>query len=116
MNTDTSQVVAYYASSTASVLRVIAPKKLQRNQPEEMPAILLGRLAVDVAHQRRGLGAALLKHFLLKSQEVSTSVGVRLVLVHAKNHQAVEFYQHFGFKASTIDPFTLMMRVPPISQ
>lgn len=102
-------VVAFYASSTASVLRGSAPKQLRRNQPEELPAILLGRMAVDTDHIGCGLGAALLKHFMLKAIEVGASVGVRLLLVHAKDEEAKSFYGHFGFVESPIDSLTLMM-------
>jgi GNAT superfamily N-acetyltransferase len=111
---DSQQVVAFCASSTASVLRGDAPKGFGRNQPEELPAILLARLAVDVRHRQRGLGAALLKHFLLKAREVSESVGVHLVLVHAKNDDARSFYEHYGFARSPIDDYTLMLRVPRV--
>ena len=44
---ETNRVVGFYASSTASVLRSSAPKRFGRNQPEELPAILLGRIGVD---------------------------------------------------------------------
>jgi GNAT superfamily N-acetyltransferase len=107
-----NQVVAFYASSTASVLRSTAPGRLGRNQPDEIPAILLGRMAVDVEHQGAGLGAALLKHFMLKAMEVASSVGVRLVLVHAKNERAHSFYRRYGFVEAPIDPLTLMMLLP----
>jgi hypothetical protein len=59
---ETQRVVGFYASSTASVLRSSAPKRFGRNQPEELPAILLGRIAVDAKHKGRGLGAALQGH------------------------------------------------------
>ncbi len=102
-------VVAFYASATASVLRSSAPKKMQRNQPEEMPAILLARMAVDARHAGRGLGGALLKHFILKAIEVAQSVGVRILLIHAKDDEAKSFYMHYGFVDSPFDPLVLMM-------
>ncbi len=105
-------VVAFYASSTASVLRSSAPRRLARNQPEDLPAILLGRMAVDIRHKGQGLGAALLKHFTVKALEVAAAVGVRLLLVHAKDEEAKAFYQHFGFIESPIDSLTLMMPLP----
>jgi GNAT superfamily N-acetyltransferase len=111
---DSRQVIAFYASSTASVLRSEAPKLLQRNQPDELPAILLARLAVDLRHRGRGLAAALLKHFFLKARDVSESVGVHLVLVHAKDNDAGSFYEHLGFIQSPMDPYTLMLRVPRV--
>jgi hypothetical protein len=52
---ETGQVVAFYASSTASILRSSAPKKIGRNQPEELPAVLLARMGVDSRHQGRVL-------------------------------------------------------------
>lgn len=111
---DQSRVVAYYASSTASVLRATAPKSFGRNQPDELPAILLGRLAVDIQHQGRGLAAALLRHFLLKAIEVGERVGVRLVLTHAKDEEARRFYEHYGFVESPIDALTMMLVLPEV--
>jgi GNAT superfamily N-acetyltransferase len=102
-------VVAFYASSTSVVLRARATKRAARNQPDPIPAILLGRLAVDQRHQSRGLAAALLKHFIEKSLEVAELTGVRLLLVHAKDRQAREFYERYGFEPSPIDELTLML-------
>ena len=109
-DTETDEVVGYYASSTASVLRAIVPNALRRNQPEEMPAVLLGRMAVDHRHQGRGLGSSMLKHLFLKVQEISAVVGVRLILVHAKSEDARAFYEHFGFESSPQDRLTLVRR------
>jgi len=108
----TGRVVAFYASSTCSILRSEAPKAYTRNQPEQLPAILLGRLAVDADHTGGGLGAALLKHFMVKATEVAQLVGARLVLVHAKDEVAKGFYLHYGFIASPVDPLALMMLLP----
>jgi GNAT superfamily N-acetyltransferase len=105
-------VVAYYASSTASVMRAATPRRIAWDQPADLPAILLGRMAVDSRHQGKGLGAAMLKHFMTKAIEVSEIVGVRLVLVHAKDEQAKDFYRHHDFVESPIDPLTLMMLLP----
>ncbi|MGO9321608.1 MAG: GNAT family N-acetyltransferase [Solirubrobacteraceae bacterium] len=70
------------------------------------PAILLGRMAVDRRRQGNGLGAAMLKHFITKALEVSEIVGVRLVLVHAKDQQTSDFCRHHGFVESPIDTLT----------
>jgi GNAT superfamily N-acetyltransferase len=85
---------------------------MARRQPDEIPAILLGRMAVDSKHKGQGLGAALLKHFMLKAIEVANSVGVRVVLVHAKDDDARAFYKHYDFSESPMDPLTLMMLLP----
>lgn len=108
---DDERVVAFYASSTAVLLRASATRRAARNQPDPLPALLLGRLAVDQKFQRRGLGAALLKHFLLKSIEVADITGVRVLLVHAKDQPAANSYLQYGFEPSPIDDLTLMLLV-----
>ena len=113
---DGRRVVAYYASSTAVLLRASAPGRVARNQPDPLPALLLGRLAVDVAYQGQSLGAALLKHFLLKSLEVAELVGVRLLLVHAATPEATAFYRHHGFQPSPIDDLTLLLLVKDVGR
>ena len=112
--TDGDRVVAFYASSAAVVARSDATRRAARNQPDPLPAMLLGRLGVDRGHQGKGLAAALLKHFLLKALEVAALTGVRLVLVHAKDSHAASFYRHFGFEPSPIDDLTLMLLVKDI--
>jgi GNAT superfamily N-acetyltransferase len=111
---DGRRVVAFYASSTAVLMRNRATKRAARNQPDPLPAVLLGRLAVDAKYQGRGLAAALLKHFVLKSLEVAELTGVRLLLVHATNDTARRFYLRYGFEASPVDDMTLMLLVKDV--
>lgn len=113
--TDGTRVVAYYASSAAVLTRAEATGRAGRNQPDPLPAMLLGRLAVDREHQGRGLAAALLKHFLLKVLEVAEHTGVRIALVHAANDTAAGFYRHYGFEPSPVDDLTLMLLVKDIA-
>lgn len=112
---DAARVVGYYASSTAVVMRAEATKRAARNQPDPVPALLLGRLAVDRKHQAQGLAAALLKHFLLKSREVAEVTGVPVLLVHAKDEEAAAFYRHYEFEPSPIDDLTMMLLVKDIA-
>lgn len=111
---DGRRVVAFYASSTAVLMRSHATKRAARNQPDPLPAVLLGRLAVDTKYQGRGFAAALLKHFVLKSLEVAELTGVRLLLVHAKNDAARRFYLRHGFEPSPADDLTLMLLVKDV--
>lgn len=111
---DGQRVIACYASSTAVLMRSHATKRAARNQPDPLPAVLLGRLAVDAEYQGRGLAAALLKHFVLKSLEVAELTGVRLLLVHAKNDAAKRFYLRYGFEESPVNDMTLMLLVKDV--
>jgi GNAT superfamily N-acetyltransferase len=74
--------------------------------------VLLSRLAVHNDHQGQGLAAALLKHFILKAFEVSERVGVRVVLVHAKEDGVKAFYEKYGFIQSPLDPLTRFQLLP----
>lgn len=112
--TDNGVVVAYYASSTASIVRFEATKRAARNQPDPLPALLLGRLAVDRRHQGHGLGSALVKHFILKGVEVAQLTGVRVLLVHAKDEGAAAFYASHGFQSSPVDDLTMMLLVKDV--
>lgn len=112
--TDGTRAVAFYASATAVMARSEATSRAARNQPDPLPAMLLGRLAVDRHHQGKGLAAALLKHFLLKALEVAELTGLRVALVHAKDSQAAAFYRHYGFEPSPVDNLTLMLLIKDI--
>ena len=112
---DSQVVVGYYASATGSLIKSSATDKAKKNQPEEIPALLLARLAIDQKHQGQGLGQALLKHFVLKSLEISEIVGVRLLLVHAMDEAARDFYLHFNFEPSPVDHLTLMLLLSDIA-
>ena len=107
--TNGERVIGYYSSSAAAILRSESPRRAVRNQPDPLPALLLGRLAVDIEHQGRGLGRALLQHFVVKAAEVARITGVRVLLVHATDSNAAAFYRHHGFRPSPLDNLTLML-------
>ncbi|WP_414694626.1 GNAT family N-acetyltransferase [Phenylobacterium sp.] len=95
------QVVGYYAIATATAHRVGLPSaKLRRGMPEEVPLLLIGRLAVDRNFQGRGLGSALLVDALQRCAAAARIAGVRGVLAHAIDQEAVNFYARHGFIAA----------------
>ena len=104
-------VVAYYCLSTGSVGRNEMTGRLRRNMPDPIPVMILGRLAVDLAWQGHGIGAALLRDALLRTIQVSEIVGVKALLVHAISEQAADFYKKWGFDPSPINPKTLYLSI-----
>jgi len=106
-----NQVVAYYCLSTGSASRNEAASKLRRNMPDPIPVMILGRLAVDLAWQRHGIGAALLQDALLRTIQVSDIAGVKALLVHSISDQAAEFYKKWGFQSSPVNPKTLFLSI-----
>jgi predicted N-acetyltransferase YhbS len=76
-----------------------------------IPVVLLARLAVDRHEQGKGIGKGLLKDALLRSLNAAEAIGVRAVLVHAKDSEAVAFYSRFGFVPSPTDAAHLMVLI-----
>jgi len=66
-------VVAYYAWCMASLAVDTAPPRLRKGAGRyPQPVALLARLGVSIHHERRGLGAA-----LLRGQDIELSLSVR---------------------------------------
>jgi hypothetical protein len=63
----------------------------------------------DKAHQGKGLGRALLKDALLRTLQVSDIVGIRALIVHAKNDVTRQWYTEWEFEPSPTDPFHLFL-------
>lgn len=103
-------VRGYYSLTVGSVSHAAASERARKGQPRHpIPVAILARLAVDVGEQGKGLGSALLKDALLRIVGAADTIGIRAVLVHAKDDTARAFYEHFGFEASPTDPMHLMI-------
>jgi ribosomal protein S18 acetylase RimI-like enzyme len=103
------QVAAYYTIAAASILLVELPPEDAKRLPRypTLPAVRIGRLAVDQRFQGRGLGGALLVDATRRS--IQSPPAVYALLVDAKNDQAVAFYQRYGFRALASQPRTLFL-------
>jgi GNAT superfamily N-acetyltransferase len=108
-------VIAYYCFAAGAVRHGEAPKQLQRNMPDPLPVILLGRLAVDAGQHGRGIGKGLLRDALKRALEVSRHIGARAVLVHAIDDAAARFYERAGFTRFTTEPRTLFITIEAIA-
>jgi predicted N-acetyltransferase YhbS len=72
--------------------RIALPSaKVRRGMPEQVPVLLIGRLAVDQTFQGMGLGGDLLSDALRRCLAVSDIAGVRAVVVHAIDDAAMVF-------------------------
>ncbi|MTJ83803.1 MAG: GNAT family N-acetyltransferase [Telmatospirillum sp.] len=106
------RVIGYYAISTAMEQRLTLPTaKLRRDMPDEIPLLLVGRLALDQEWQGLGLGSALLSDALQRCLVASEIAGVRAVVVHAIDDEAATFYRHHGFLASPLGERALVMPI-----
>ncbi len=94
---DSMQVVGYYALSMGQVMAHEVTGAMRRNMPNYIPAVVLGRLAVDRSLQRQGVGQAMLNDVVRRALFASETVAARLVIVQAISTAAEEFYGSYGF-------------------
>ena len=87
------QVIAY---ATLSMGQILA-REVAGSMPRFIPAVILGRLAIDRTWQGQGLGRALLAEAVERSLRASREVSTRLLVVHAISPAAEMFYLHHGF-------------------
>jgi predicted N-acetyltransferase YhbS len=106
-----ARVVGYYTLAVGAVAHVEAPGRVRRNMPDPVPAMVLGRLAVDKAFQGRYIGAGLLRDAVLRTVQAAEIAGIRAILVHTISGSAKRFYERCGFVASPVDPLTVMITV-----
>ena len=111
VSTESGEVAGYYALAAGSVSHKISPGRIRRNTPDPIPVAVLGRLAKHIEHEGRGIGSGMLKDALLRTQQLSSDIGIRALICHAIDEQAKRFYLHHGFLVSPIEPMTVMLPI-----
>jgi GNAT superfamily N-acetyltransferase len=92
-----TRIIGYFTLSACEGIASDLPASLARRLPRNLPAVLLGRLAVDRQFQRRGYGGALLVEAIRRVALTATQIGIAGLFVDAKDDQAAAFYRKFGF-------------------
>ena len=110
------RVVGFYALAMGSVAAHHATGKIRRNMPDPIPVMIIGRLAVDKAFQKRGLGVALLRDSVLRTQQAAGIAGIRAILLHAISEDAKRFYERYGFTESPMHSMTLMISMADVNR
>jgi GNAT superfamily N-acetyltransferase len=80
-----------------------------------VPVMVLARLAVSAAWQGQRIGSGLLKDAVLRTLQAAEIVGLRAMLVHAKDADAAAFCARFGFEPSPTDPLHLFRLVKDLA-
>jgi GNAT superfamily N-acetyltransferase len=95
-----NNVQGYYTLSNASIARDLLPEDIKAKLPPsyaDLPATLMGRLAVDVKYKGQGLGKRLLIDAMKRSYETSTTIDSMAVVVDPLDEDAEQFYVKYGF-------------------
>jgi predicted GNAT family N-acyltransferase len=93
---DSGAIAGYYTLSMNCVLLKDLPEDIRKHLPRypDIPAALLGRLAVDSRYKGRGLG----EHLLMDAMKrcLDSEIAVFCLIVDAYE-DAVKFYASYGF-------------------
>ena len=105
----TGRIAGFVAMSASSIERALMPKSRQRRQPDPVPVLLLGQLAVDKDFQSRGVAQSLLFFALKSALSASDLVGCVGAVTHPLDEGVRGFYSRWGFEDLPFDPKRAMM-------
>lgn len=113
--THSGEVAGFYSLTVGGVDPERAPTRAMKGMPRyPVPVMILARLAVDLNHQRKWLGQALLKDALLRTTQAADIAGIRCLLVHAKDDAARQWHASWDFEPSPTDPYHLFLLLKDI--
>ena len=90
-------VVGFFSLSATMVRREDLQSREARSELRQIPAFLLGKVALDRRLQGQGLAKILIADAIRIAAKASESVAARLLVVDAIDETAARIYQHCGF-------------------
>ena len=107
-----AQILGFCALSAAHLhLSELQQADLKRLPGYPVPAMRMGRLAVSASEQGKGYGQLLLGHVVNLALSVRQTMGVRVLIVDAKDAQAATFYERYGFRPTTSKALSLYLPI-----
>ena len=108
------RIAGYYTLASASLLLADLAASTCKKLPRypTVPAIRMGRLAVDQAFKGQGLGGAL----LADARAARSGIAAFALMVDAKNEAAAAFYRHHGFIALPDSSLSLFLPLATIQR
>jgi len=108
-------VLGYYTISPGAIAFAKTPAKITKALGRyEVPVFRLGRLAVSLHMQGRGLGADLLYAAGERAIAVAQEVGGVALAIDAKDEKAAAWYERFGALRLIDDPLKLVLPLETI--
>jgi ribosomal protein S18 acetylase RimI-like enzyme len=103
------RIAGYYTLASASMMLSDLPATIGKKLPRypTVPAVRMGRLAVDQSFKGLGLGGALLADAL--DRATRSEIAAYALTVDAKDEVAAAFYRHHGFIALPDSSLTLFL-------
>ena len=111
-----ARILGYYSISPGAIEFSRVPTTVARGMARyEVPIYRLGRLAVALSVQGRGLGADLLLAAGTRAVAVAGEVGGVALAIDAKDERAAIWYERFGALRLLDDPLRLVLPLATIA-
>ena len=113
---DSGRIAGFYTLSASQVAVADLPEDIRRKLPRypAVPAVRLGRLAVDQAFKGHGLGGTLLVDAAMRA--LRSDIAAFAMVVDAKDEQGAAFYRHHGFVDLSADDRTLFVALARLAE
>jgi len=113
---DRTIVLGYYSISPGAIEFARVPHELTRRLGRyEVPVFRVGRLAVGLSLQGRGLGGELFLAAGIRALAVASEVGGAALAIDAKDASAAEWYERFGAVRLLDDSLKLVVPLTTIA-
>ncbi|MCF8197470.1 MAG: GNAT family N-acetyltransferase [Sulfuritalea sp.] len=110
-------VRGFYSLAMSAIRKENLPARhLNRFPNFPLPVARLARLAVEIRHQRQGLGELLLADALQRCLRLSAEIGTIGVIVDAKDDHTRGWYQRYEFERLPDSPLTLWLPTTAIAR
>lgn len=110
-------ILGYYTIGPGAIAFSKVPSSVSRRLGRyEVPVFRLGRLAVALTAQKRGLGADLLLAAGERALAVATEVDGVALAIDAKDERAAQWYERFGALRLLDDPLKLVLSLETIAK
>jgi GNAT superfamily N-acetyltransferase len=116
-SSEPTRVLGFYSISPGAIEFSRVPAKLSKKLGRyDIPVFRLGRLAVDLSMQGRGLGADLLLAAGERAIAVAAEVGGVAFAIDAKDRSAAQWYERFGALPLLDDPLKLVLPLSVVTE
>lgn len=112
-----ARILGFYSISPGAIEFARVPSKLTKKLGRyDVPVFRLGRLAIDLSAQGKGLGGDLLLAAGVRALAVAAEVGGIALVIDAKDRKAASWYERFGACMLLDDPLKLILPLSVIAE
>ena len=105
-------IAAYFCLSAAQAEHAVVPPRVSKGMGQSpVPVVLIGRFGVDTRFHRSGLGTFMVRQAFEETLKTAQWIGIRAIMVDAKDQDAANFYHRLGFTASVNNPLRLFIMI-----